>query len=650
LPSFGRDDPTADGGASPRSPVTAEYPCPGLVDGPRRSSDPLPSEDNPVPFGRYQLVELVGEGAMAQVYRARQSGPMGFSKEVALKRLRQGALGRDRREIEALVNEARVGGQLRHPNLVEVYGCDVHDGAFFLAMEYIRGWLLDDVLWRVLESGEELPRGAVIDILRQIARGLAYAHEATNEIGEPLRLVHRDLKPQNIFLDRLGVVKIADFGLAKSTANLYRTTDTDETKGSPLYMSPEQIGGDSLDARSDLFALGSIATELVTGLRPFEGTSIPNTLMRVLEVDCEEAMAAVTHAAPELLPLIGRLLRRDPAERYQTARSLQKDLDALAGDESIGAHTRALASTVMAEDLSGLPDALRRDYERIRAALQHTGNVAVDPTAHLRGAPGRAWGESDVVIPPPPAVSPPPPPAPPLRVPSPAPPRPDLEGPTLVAERPPALAPERLSAEPPKPSEPPLPGPGFAAGPGAAPFRPRIRRKRRSSVRTLVLLSAILLGLALLLGWLLWEERIATDVASLDQTAPALSGPTQAESPTRAEMPTAGSRAAPVIEGPVVHVPRASVRLWQDLPVVVQVMEDGAWSGEVWYRAADATDGGWRRVQLADDGSGRFEISIPVTQELGSGLVYRIELHRPGRAEPVLAGSTAVPYHVSVVP
>ena len=187
---------------------------------------------------------------------------MGFSKEVALKRLRKGAVGRDRRQIEALVNEARLGGQLRHPGLVEVYGCEVVDGSFCLAMEYVKGWELDDVLWRLSSADVPLPQGAVIDILRQLADAIAYAHSATDGEGAPLRLVHRDLKPQNIFLDHRGRVKIADFGLAKSTANLYQTTEADVTRGSPLYMSPEQIEGQALDGRSDLFALGSIASEL----------------------------------------------------------------------------------------------------------------------------------------------------------------------------------------------------------------------------------------------------------------------------------------------------------------------------------------------------------------------------------------------------
>ena len=591
-----------------------------MTDVSRRSDDQLPTEENPIPFGRYQLVELVGEGAMAQVYRARQSGPMGFSKEVALKRLRKGALGRDRREIQALVNEARTGGQLRHPNVVEIYGCDVHDGAFFLAMEFVHGWLLDDVLWRILESDLEMPREAVVDILRQIARGLAYAHEATDETGQPLRLVHRDLKPQNVFLDRLGVVKIADFGLAKSTANLYRTTNNDETKGSPLYMSPEQIGGDTLDGRSDLFALGSIAVELVTGLRPFEGTSIPNTLMRVLEVEYAEAMEAFTSRAPELLPLLDRLLQQRPDDRYPSATELLKDLDALAGDVSIGAHTRALVGAVLGEDPPGVPESIKAPYADLSRALAAAGGLAADPTAHLRKAPGRAWGGAE---------------------------------PSSAQIAPPRTATLHAPASP-RPVPPPTTSPVQQTQPvpqlrmeSSVILPPQHRPRRRDGRRLLLMLALIAVTLAGVLGLMLWEGWDDFDEALIDRSElPGDLPLTPAHSVAPALTPP--PRPAPTMtSGPAIHVPRASVRVWQDLPIVVQLLDDGTWTGRVHYRPAGSPD--WRRTDLADQGDGRLEVSIPITQELGGAVEYWLELQRAGAPEPLLRGSTAEPYSVSIL-
>lgn len=591
-----------------------------MTDPPRRADDPLPTEENPIPFGRYQLVELVGEGAMAQVYRARQSGPMGFSKEVALKRLRKGAMTRDRREIQALVNEARLGGRLRHPNVVEIYGCDVHDGTFFLAMEYVRGWLLDDVLWRVLESGQELPRGAVIDVLRQIASGLAYAHEATDENGQPLRLVHRDLKPQNVFLDRMGVIKIADFGLAKSTSNLYKTTDGDETKGSPLYMSPEQIGGDSLDGRSDLFALGTVMVELVTGLRPFEGNSIPNTLMRVLHVDCGEAMDAFSQAGPDLLPVVGRLLRQRPEDRYPSARALLHDLDAIAGDAIMGAHTRALVGALLGEDTPGLPESLKAPYADLGLALAAAGTRACDPSAHMRKAPGDAWRRHE---------KPPPRKAADLRLPGPE-PR-SMQAPAPLQPAPEA---EAHSTQPVPPT---------TALPEVVVAPPRRRRPR--GPRLVAVLATVAALLALLLGWLLYEgwgeirEAGARRAAAPDgeSVAGSAADPRASRPPARPE--TSGS--------PAIHVPRASVRVWQDLPVAVQLLEEGTWRARVHYRGSASST--WRTVDLEERGGGRLEVSIPITEEYGPGLDYWIELAREGSGDWLPMGSTEATYHVSVL-
>ena len=350
----------------------------------------IPSPDAPVPFGRYELLELVGEGAMAQVYRARQSGPMGFRKEVAIKRLRTGTLRRDRKELESLVNEARLGGQLSHPHVVEVFGCDVHDGTFFLAMEFVQGWTLDDVIWTFVEQDSDLPLVAVLDILRQLARGLSYAHGARDEEGKPMNLVHRDLKPQNIFLDRRGVVKIADFGLAKSTAALYQTTEADVTKGSPLYMSPEQVEGMALDRRSDLFAVGSLAIELVTGLRAFEGNSLANTLRRVLDADCREAWEPFAASAPLLVPVVAKLLALDRDERYPDAEALVRDLDALVPGDAIGLQTTALAGVLIGERPPGLPAAIWHSWTGVGVrlgTLSPTAAGVAAPPAPLEDAP-----------------------------------------------------------------------------------------------------------------------------------------------------------------------------------------------------------------------------------------------------------------------
>ena len=317
---------------------------------------------------------------MAQVYRARRRGPMGFTKEVAIKRLRYASEGPDRKLIESLINEARISGRLRHPRIVEVFEFDEVDGDFFLAMEYVHGWTLDRVMWRIHEAGELIPAGSVIDAARQMADSLAYAHSAVDDDGHSLGLVHRDLKPQNLFLDRTGAIKIADFGLAKSTQNLSQTRSTEGAKGSPLYMSPEQIAGRSLDGRSDLFAVGVVLVEMATGIRAFEGNSIPNTLLRVLQCDAGEALEAMRELVPQLHPVISRLLRRSPADRYPSARELLAELDEIANHEPLGLHTRALVAALVDEERPGVPQRVQEHYGALRLALREAGQSARDPS------------------------------------------------------------------------------------------------------------------------------------------------------------------------------------------------------------------------------------------------------------------------------
>ncbi|MCP4873816.1 MAG: serine/threonine protein kinase [Proteobacteria bacterium] len=557
---------------------------------PRPPDDPLPTEDRPIPFGRYQLLELVGEGAMAQVFRATQSGPMGFTKEVALKRLRTGAISRDRKEMEALVNEARLGGQLRHPNIVEIYGCDVHDGTFFLAMEYVRGWLLDDVLWRLIEADERLPPPAIIDILRQIAHGLTYAHEAVDTEGFPLRLVHRDLKPQNIFLDRTGVVKIADFGLAKSTAALYRTTDADETKGSPLYMSPEQIGGSAIDSRSDLFAFGTIIIEFCTGLRAFEGNSIPNTLMKVLNVDCEEAMSAMTSQAPGLLPIVGRLLQANPGQRYQTAREVARDLDLLAGEAVAGSHTRALVGALLNEEPVGLPETIKTPYRELSSRLQAVG--AQEPLANRprRAAPGPAWKE------------------------------PRGSQSVVLAET--------------------------KGGTKALPERRAERRRKRALKRWGTIGGLLLLAGSVGAVALLWAMNLGP--ASIPEEEPEVppSAPVAAEEDLGSAPPPPLVPSSTELQrvGPAIHMPRASARVGQDLPIAVQMTEAGEWSVTAMWRP---WRGQYRPLAMDHTGDGRFEGRVPLVEEVGQAVDYYIEFDR-GAGVRTIGGADA-PFRVVVL-
>ena len=278
-----------------------------------------------IPFGRYRLMYLLGEGGMAKVYRAVLSGPMGFEKDVALKRL-DPRLTADERMVRSLVNEARLGGQLRHKNIVEIYEFNSVQANYYMAMEYVDGWTLDAVLETARRRGVSLPPSVVVEILSSVCKGLHFAHTLESKDGTPLNLVHRDLKPANVIVSRDGDVKILDFGIAKADTNLYKTTAADVTKGTPVYMSPEQVTGAKLDARSDLFSLGSIMVELLTLDVPFKGGNLLAIMHAVLNADVESSLAQVSRTCPLMTPVVERSMAQDRDQRFSTALELEKAL------------------------------------------------------------------------------------------------------------------------------------------------------------------------------------------------------------------------------------------------------------------------------------------------------------------------------------
>ncbi len=278
-------------------------------------------------FGKYELLEVLGEGGMARVYRAVRSGPMGFRKEVALKQILP-HVAKEEKLVRALINEARLGGYLRHRNIVEVYEFDQVDDVFYIAMEYVAGCTLDRVLARVEHQGP-LPPRIVADIAMQMCDGLQYAHTAVDDQGGPMQLVHRDLKPTNVMIQTDGTVKIMDFGIARAETNLFRTTTASVTKGTPVYMSPEQVRGDPLDHRSDLFTLGSVVAEMITGEVAFQGTQLYQVLQKVARADTTSVLEAVRERMPEMVPVLQRCYQPDPDARYQSAAAIREDIEAL---------------------------------------------------------------------------------------------------------------------------------------------------------------------------------------------------------------------------------------------------------------------------------------------------------------------------------
>ena len=264
---------------------------------------------------------------MAEVFRARLDGPMGFQKTLAIKRIRDQVVRQDEEHVRALINEARIGGKLRHPNIVEVHDLGEDQGAYYIAMEFVDGVNLSDVMRIAREHRVRIPPAVLLDIGIQISRGLAYAHAFKGDDDEPLDLVHRDLKPSNIMISLGGVAKIMDFGIAKASSNLFETTATGIAKGTPLYMSPEQLRGmRPLPSCSDLFSVGVLLTEMATGKLLFAGRTIPEIITRVLNHPLHDAIDEADQRIPGIKPVLERLLDRDVAARYQDAGEVAVEL------------------------------------------------------------------------------------------------------------------------------------------------------------------------------------------------------------------------------------------------------------------------------------------------------------------------------------
>jgi len=265
-------------------------------------------------IGDYRLLELLGRGNSTVVYRAIRAG--GRGEQVAIKQL-QPRLSRDSKLVATLINEARIGQYLRHPNVARILEFARSADTFFLVTEYVPGYSLADILDRTTPPSA-FPAPIAGEIARQLCGGLEHAHTVQNDTGQTLGIVHRDLKPTNVMVTPDAVVKIKDFGIVKATTNLLLST-LGTTKGTPAYMSPEQVQGQPLDGRSDLFSLASLIAEMLTGQPAFWSKDVHSTMLRILEVDVRGMLDEVEGIAPSFVPVLYRAWQFDPDDRFATA-------------------------------------------------------------------------------------------------------------------------------------------------------------------------------------------------------------------------------------------------------------------------------------------------------------------------------------------
>jgi predicted Ser/Thr protein kinase len=289
-------------------------------------------------LGRYEIAAILGQGAMGVVYLAHDPE---IDRPVALKTVRPEALrGESAPEVEArFLKEAKLAGRLQHPNVVTVYDVGRDRGDFFIAMEYVDG----QPLTRYLASADALPLNAKIGVIRQTAEALDHAHERG--------VVHRDIKPGNILISKDGRVKVTDFGIARFTsATTSDLTRTGTMIGSPAYMSPEQIRGEKLDGRSDLFSLGVVLYELLTGTRPFPGESITTLVYQILHTeprDPREIRADLPAASREVMAV---LLAKQPEKRPENAKAFLRELKRIEKFQRESEMTRRAIAVAAAPD------------------------------------------------------------------------------------------------------------------------------------------------------------------------------------------------------------------------------------------------------------------------------------------------------------
>ncbi len=283
--------------------------------------------DGPKKFGRYFLLDLLAQGGMAEIYRARLASADGAGRLIVIKRIQAGH-GADQEFIQMFRSEIKVTMGFNHPNIVQLYDFGEESSQPYIAMEWVDGKNLRQFMTRFLDLKQKFPIDLAVQIIEQAACGLQYAHHFKDKItGNPLNIVHRDISPQNLIISFEGSVKVIDFGIAKANTNS-EATRAGVIKGKPSYLSPEQINGDSLDGRSDIFSLGTVLWELLAGKKLFSGESDLAILKQIESCNSHVKPPSTLNpdVPPELDYIVLKSLAKQRDKRYQTSEEFQRAL------------------------------------------------------------------------------------------------------------------------------------------------------------------------------------------------------------------------------------------------------------------------------------------------------------------------------------
>ncbi|HEY8039567.1 MAG TPA: protein kinase [Polyangiaceae bacterium] len=338
-------------------------------------------------LGRYRVVDEIGVGGMASVHLARMDGPGGFQKWVAIKRIHP-HLVEDESFVNMFLDEARVAARISHPNVATVFELGKHEDTYWIAMEYLHGEPLREVMRRTEDLGQPMPPEIACRVIADAAEGLHSAHELLGRNGEKLGLVHRDVTPHNLFVTYDGSTKVVDFGIAKFSSRMANTR-AGTLKGKLAYMSPEQVAGEPIDRRTDVFALGVVLWELTTGQRLFRMESDLDTLAKVQECNVPRPSTIVRGYPIDLEKIVMKALAKTKNERYRTAREFSRALQSLLMRRGL-----FIASDEVATYMSSVfGDRIQKREAHLRWAAEVTQTLDIDKLKG--GLPPSPWKTED---------------------------------------------------------------------------------------------------------------------------------------------------------------------------------------------------------------------------------------------------------------
>ena len=413
---------TLSGLSMPKARPAGSTPPPASAPAPRKREEPaaaVPSS-GPDHFGQYEILERIAAGGMAELYKAKRTGVEGFQKIVAIKKILP-HLADDEAFVTMFADEAKLAAQLNHPNIIHIYDLGkIQAGGYFIAMEYVDGRDLRAIQQSGRDLGVPLPVPLAVYVASKVASALDYAHRRRDADGHELNIVHRDVSPQNILISYEGDIKLCDFGIAKAASKASKT-QSGALKGKIQYMSPEQAWGRPIDRRSDLFSLGVVLHELLTGERLFGGDTDINVLEKVRSAEVVPPSRSNPEVPQNLDAVVLKALAKEPDDRYANASDLLRDLDSV-----LYSYTPAPGSA----DVAIYLHRLQAEEGAVAEAKAREAAQAVEeaePAARKRKSKGAPISRKTPPAPKPAApAAPPPPPAP--RAPAAAPPEPARPG------------------------------------------------------------------------------------------------------------------------------------------------------------------------------------------------------------------------------